>query len=171
MNQNTFPEQENFQIVKLIKLIFRNIWIIIPCVILAVGIAYVYNRYKIPSYKVSSTLLIKEDSKSRESNNESKFINSDLLTRNQNLQNELMFLKSYPTIEQTVKNLGLEVAYYEYKDYQYHNAYKVAPFKVFIFKEHPQLVDNIFDLNFNSDCGLFAISGGISVAILTYSAP
>ena len=156
MNQNTFPEQENFQIVNLIKIIFRNIWIIIPCVILAVGIAYIFNRYKIPSYKVSSTLLIKEDSKSSGSNDIRRFINSNLFAGTQNLQNELMIMKSYPTIEQTVKNLDLEVAYYEYKDYQYHNAYKVAPFKVFIFKEHPQLVDVKFDVIFNSD-GSYAI--------------
>ena len=124
MNQNSFPEQENFQIVNLFKIIFRNIRIIIPCVILAVGIAYVYNRYAIPVYKVSSTILIKEDAKNNGSNDGSRFINSNLLARTQNLQNELMILKSYPTIEQTVKNLDLEVAYYEYKDYQYHNAYK-----------------------------------------------
>ncbi len=59
MNQQTFPKQNNFNILKIIKLIFRNIWIIIPCIILALGIAYVYNRYTIPTYKVSSYVIIK----------------------------------------------------------------------------------------------------------------
>ena len=33
---------------------------------------------------------------------------------------------------------------------------KMAPFKVFIFKEHPQLIGTTFDINFNSD-GSYAI--------------
>ncbi|GAB1452014.1 tyrosine-protein kinase domain-containing protein [Draconibacterium sp.] len=157
MNQSALSRQDNSNILKIIKLILRKIWIIIPCIILALGIAYVYNRYTIPSYYVSSTLLIKEDSKNSGSGGDSRFINYDLLNRTQNLQNELMLLQSYPMIEQTVKNLDLEVSYYEYKDYQYHNAYKMAPFKVFIYKEHPQLVGTIFDINFNSD-GSYTVS-------------
>ena len=151
MNQQTYSKQDNFDILKLIKLIFRNIWIIIPCVILALAIAYVFNRYTIPTYKVSATLLLKESSENNRSYGETRFINSELLARNQNLQNELEIIKSYPTIEQMVKNLDLEVSYFEYKDYQYYNAYKVAPFNVFIFKEHPQVVGPIFDVIFNSD--------------------
>ncbi len=152
MSQKTLHDQDNFPIIiNSIKLIFRNIWIIVPCIILALGFAYVYNRYAIPTYKVSSTFLLKVESGTNRSNGESSFINSELLERNQNIQNELEIIKSYPTIEKTVKNLDLEVSYYEYKDYQYYNAYKEAPFKVFIFKEHPQLVGSMFDIRLNSD--------------------
>jgi capsular exopolysaccharide synthesis family protein len=151
MNQNTFPAQDTDSILKIIKLIFRNIWLIVPFVVVAVGIAYVYNRYTIPSYYVSSTLLLKEDSKNNWSSSGTRFINNDLLSQTQNLQNELMILQSFPIIEQTVKSLELEVAYYEYWDYQYYNAYKMAPFKVFIFKEHPQLIETVFDISFNPD--------------------
>jgi capsular exopolysaccharide synthesis family protein len=151
MNQNTFQEQQGSDVLKLVKLIFRNIWLIIPFVILAVGIAYIVNRYTISSYYVSSTLLIKEDSRNRWSNNGPNFINNDLLSDTRNLQNELQILQSIPLIEQTVKNLDLEVAYYEYWDYLYYSAYKSVPFKVFVFKEHPQLIETLFDIVFNSD--------------------
>jgi capsular exopolysaccharide synthesis family protein len=100
---------------------------------------------------VSSTLLIKEDSRNRWNNNGPNFINNDLLSGTRNLQNELQILQSIPLIEQTVKNLDLEVAYYEYWDYLYYSAYKSVPFKVFIFKEHPQLIETLFDITFNSD--------------------
>jgi tyrosine-protein kinase Etk/Wzc len=100
---------------------------------------------------VSSTLLIKEDSRNSGNNYGPNFINNDLLAGTQNLQNELQILQSFPIIEQTVKNLDLEVAYYEYWDYQYYNAYKTAPFKVFVFKEHAQLIETVFDIIFNSD--------------------
>ena len=151
MNQNTFPAQDTDIILKIIKLIFRNIWWIIPFVMVSVGIAYVVNRYTIPSWYVSSTLLIKEDSRNRWNNNGPNFINNDLLSGTRNLQNELQILQSIPLIEQTVKNLDLEVAYYEYWDFLYYSAYKTAPFKVFIFKEHPQLIETLFDITFNSD--------------------
>lgn len=151
MSQEIFSEHNNFHITNVARLIFRNIWIIISCIILALGVAYAYNRYAIPTYKVSSALLLNEDSGNNRSYGESRFINSDLLSRNQNLQNELEIIKSYPHIEQTVRNLDLEVSYYEYKNYRYHNAYKVAPFKVFIYKDHPQLIGVTFDINFISD--------------------
>lgn len=151
MNNLTNPDQEKNNILEIIKLIFRNIWVIIPCVIVAVGIGYVYNKYTISSWYVSSTLLINEDSRNRGNNYGPNFINNELLTKTQNLQNEMKILQSLPLIEQTVKNLDLEVAYYEHRDYNYYNAYKMTPFKVFIFKEHPQLTETVFDIFFNQD--------------------
>ena len=150
MNQQTFPELNKFDILKIIKLLFRNIWIIVPCVILAFGIAYFYVRYQIPTYRVSATLLLKENSRGNGTSGGS-YINSALLARNQNIQNELEIIKSYPIIEETIKNLDLEVSYYEFKDYRYYNIYKMAPFKVFIFKEHPQLVGPVFDIVMEQD--------------------
>jgi tyrosine-protein kinase Etk/Wzc len=164
MNQNTFPAQDTDSILKIIKLIFRNIWLIVPFVVVAVGFAYVHNRFTVPSYYVSSTVLLKEDSNNNWSSNGPRFINNDLLSQTQNLQNELMILQSYPIIEQTVKNLELEVSYYEYVDYQYYNAYKKTPFKVFIFKDHPQLIETIFDIFFNSD-------GSYQIAVKKQDAP
>ena len=154
INQEAIPESNNHQILKILKLIRRNIWIIIPVVILSVGIAYIYNRYAIPSYKVSSTILIKDNNSSNFNSNApgaAAYINMGLFNNGQNLQNELAILKSYPNIEKMVKNLDLEVTYYEYQNYQYHNIYKASPFKVFIFKDHPQLIGTTFDLTFNPD--------------------
>ncbi len=151
MNQHTFPEQNNLNILKIFKLLYRNSWIIIPCVILALGIAYAYNWYTIPTYNVSATLLLRDNLSNNRSNDETRYINSDILSRNQNLQNELVIIKSYPTIQQAVENLNLEVSYYEYKNFQYHNAYKEVPFKVFVFKEHPQLIGTVFNIILNSD--------------------
>lgn len=151
MSHNSFSEQSNITIHKIIKSLIKNIWIIIPSVLLALGIAYVFNRFTIPTYYVSSTLLLKEDIQNYKSSSGPSFINNDLLNTTQNLQNELTILKSFPLIEQTVKNLDLEVSYFEYIDYIKYNAYNWTPFKVVIFKDHPQLVGTTFDISFNSD--------------------
>ncbi|WP_372948065.1 GumC family protein [Mariniphaga sp.] len=151
MNHSTLQEQNNKDIQKIVSLLFRNSWIILLCIIIALAMAYAYNNYALPTYKVSATLLLKDQSERNISRDETSYINSDLLVRNQNLQNELEILKSNPIIEQAVEKLNLEVSYYEYKNYQYHNAYKKVPFKVFIFKEHQQLVGPVFDIHLNSD--------------------
>jgi len=151
MDQQKFSEQNNLNIQNIFNLFLRNIWIIVACIILALGIAYAYNWYSIPTFKVSATLLLKDKSGNNSSSGESRYINSELLSRSQNIQNELEIIKSFPNIAQTVRNLNLEVSYYEYKNYQYYNAYNESPFKVFIFKEHPQLVGPVFDIILNSD--------------------
>ncbi len=151
INQVAIPEHNNLYFIKIFKLILKKIWIIIPTAILALGIAYVYNRYAIPSYEISSTILVKEDSNNRNISGADAFINMGLFNSGQNIQNELVILQSFPNIEKMVKNLDLEVSYFEYRDYQYYNIYKDAPFKVFIFKDHPQLIDVTFDLIFNTD--------------------
>lgn len=120
------------------------------------GLAYIYNRFTIPSYYVSSTLLIKENTRNPWSSEGERFINNDMFYQTQSIENEMTILKSSPIIEQTVKNLDLEVTYFEYSDYQYYNAYKSVPFKVFIFKDHPQLIETVFDININPD-GSFQI--------------
>jgi tyrosine-protein kinase Etk/Wzc len=157
MNQHAYPDRNNLDILKIIQLLFRNIWIIIPSIIVALGIAFVYNRFAIPTYKVSATLLFHDNSGNNRYSGESRYMNSELLARNQNIRNELEIIKSFPNIEQTVRNLDLEVSYFEFKNYKYYNAYKESPFKVFIFKEHPQLVGPVFDIILNTD-GSYSLS-------------
>jgi capsular exopolysaccharide synthesis family protein len=156
MNQNEMNSQNGLNIFTLLRLIIRNIWIIVPCIILTLGLAYVYNRFTIPSYYVSSTLLLKQNTRNPWASEGERFINNDLLYQTQSIENEMTIIKSSPIIEQMVKNLDLEVTYFEYVDYQYYIAYKSVPFKVFIFKDHPQLIETLFDIVVNAD-GSFKI--------------
>ena len=94
MNHYPLQQYHKFTFLRIYKLLLRNIWIILPCVILALGIAFIYNRYKVPTYWVSSTILLKEDAEDRSYG--AKFINSELLASKQNLQNELEIIESYP---------------------------------------------------------------------------
>lgn len=169
MNQNNMHSQNDFNILTLIRLVFKNLWIIIPCVIVAMGLAYIYNRFTIPSYYVSSTLLLKENTRNPWSSEGDRFINNDMLYQTQSIENEMTILKSSPIIEQMVKNLDLEVTYYEYLDYQYHNAYKMVPFKVFIFKDHPQLIESVFDIIFEADGSFQIILKKQEVTVFNYT--
>lgn len=154
INQEVLSDQSSQRLIKFLKLILRNIWVIIPVVIIALGMAYIYNKYTIPTYSISSKVLIKVNSNNNNNYNNSgtgAYINQGLFNNSQNLQNELVILQSRPNIEKVVENLDLEVAYFEYNDFQYYNIYKESPFKVVIFKDHPQIIGAKFDLAFNSN--------------------
>lgn len=147
---NNLPQDEiNFE--KIFKLVWRNLWLFIICGVLAMGAAFIYNKYAVPTYKVNASILIKEDESSPFTKGMNDLFTGNLFGGNQNLQNELLILQSRPIIEQMVNNLDMEVAYYEYHDFQYHDAYGRSPFKIILIKDHVQLVGAKIDLFFRPD--------------------
>ena len=69
MSQKRLSEHNNQQLINFFKLILKNLWIIIISAIIALGIAFIYNKYTIPSYRVSSTILIKDNYSNFNDNN------------------------------------------------------------------------------------------------------
>src|SRR4030042_3157249 len=130
-SQNILIQQDN-DIKKVLDLISRNYKFFIICIIISFGIAVLLNQFSKPVYKVSSSLLIKEESRQQQGGNSNDFLNSSLLGTNQNFQNELWVLNSNPVIEQTIKNLDLAVNYYHKKGFQYLDAYENMPFRVIL---------------------------------------
>lgn len=139
-------EEDDFK--KITELIVRNYKLFIAGIIVALGLAYIINRFSIPVYKISSSVLIKEDTKQSGSRDVNDYLNSDLFRINQNFQNELWVLKSFPVIEQTVKNLDLSVSYYRKKGFQYLDAYKNAPFHIVLQRNHVQPINVRFYISF-----------------------
>ena len=91
-SQNINFKEEN-DLEKLIELVFRKYKLFILCVVIALGLALVLNRYSIPVYKVSSSILIKENKTQQGKSDVNDFLNSSLLGKNQNFQNELWVIK------------------------------------------------------------------------------
>lgn len=144
------PQEEiNFE--KFFKLIWRNLWLFIVCVLIALSITFLYNRYTIPIYKVSASILIKENNSQPLTQGTDNMFSGSIFGGIQNLQNELIIIQSFPVISKAISNLDLEVEYYEFKNHQYHNTYAKTPFTIVFFKEHPQIIGTIFNLHFNSD--------------------
>jgi|WetSurMetagenome_2_1015567.scaffolds.fasta_scaffold00109_8 tyrosine-protein kinase Etk/Wzc len=139
--------QEETDFKKIWDLIQRNYKLFILCLTIAIGIAFLINRYAIPQFSITSSVLIKEKDQQggRDMND---YLNSSLFGKNQNFQNELWVIKSTPVIEQTVRNLDLSISYYNKGRLQYYDAYKDVPFKVTFLTNHPQLVFTRFNLTF-----------------------
>jgi len=143
--------QEESDFKKISKLIIKNYKLFIAGLVIAFGLAYFENRYSIPQYKISSSLLIKEDNKQSGGNDVTDYLNSNLFSVNQNFQNELWVLKSSPVIEQTVKNLDLEVTYYHKTRLQFHDIYKNSPFRIVFKRDHVQPIHVRFLISFTDD--------------------
>jgi tyrosine-protein kinase Etk/Wzc len=144
--------QEENDFKKIFDLVIRNYKLFIISVIIALGLAIFKNRTSVPIYEISSSILIKEDSKqSSGGRGINDFLNSNLLGVNQNFQNELWVLKSSPVVEQTVKNLDLSVSYRRKQGFLYLDAYKQVPFKVLYMGNHFQPLYVRFSIQFQSE--------------------
>src|ERR1035437_4707137 len=147
LSQNINLQEEN-DLKKITELISRNYKLFIAGIIVAFGLAYIVNRFSIPVYKISSSVLIKEDTKQSGGSDANNYLNSSLFRMNQNFQNELWMLKSSPVIEQTIINLDLSVSYYRKKGFQYFDAYKNVPFHIVFQQDHVQPINVRFYISF-----------------------
>jgi tyrosine-protein kinase Etk/Wzc len=147
LSQNVNLQEEN-DLKKITELISRNYKLFIAGIIIALGLAYLVNRFSIPVYKISSSVLIKEDTKQPGGSDANNYLNSSLIRVNQNFQNELWVLKSSPVIEQTIRNLDLSVSYYRKEGFQYFDAYKNAPFHIVFQRNHVQPINVRFYISF-----------------------
>lgn len=144
--------QEENDLKKIFDLGARNYKLFIISLVVALGLAFFKNRTAIPIYEISSSILIKEDTKqSSGGKGMNDFLNSSLLGVNQNFQNELWVLKSSPVIEQTIKNLDLAVSYQRKEGFLHIDAYKQVPFQVLPMQNHIQPMYVKFTIKFQSE--------------------
>lgn len=153
-NQN-INIQEDSDIKKILDLFTRHFRLFITTIIITLILAFIVNRFATPTYKISASLLIKEETQTQR-RDVTDFINSSLFGLNQNFQNELWILKSSPVIDQTVRNLDLTINYYQKSGLKSVDAYKKAPFKIMLLANHVQPVDARFHIAFD-DNGDFII--------------
>lgn len=148
--------QEDNDIKKAVELFLRNYKLFIVSLIIALGLAVYKNYTSIPMYKISSSVLIKENTKQSGSPNMNDYLNSSLFGTNLNFQNELWVLQSTPVIQKTVKNINLSVSYFQKTNFNYLDAYNKAPFQILFSPNHIQPLNVRFEITFNKS-GTFLI--------------
>jgi tyrosine-protein kinase Etk/Wzc len=79
---------------------------------LALGIAFLYLQYTVPIYKVTASLLIKDEKKGMTGGNE-MLKELDLFNGSKIVENEMEVLKSRALMEKVVDDLNLTVSYYK----------------------------------------------------------
>ena len=83
-------------------------------IVISIGLAFLYLRYTTNLYEVSTTILIDDKDYGRLTSELSAFEDLGLLGNNKtNLDNEMELLKSRSLIERVVKDLNLNVTYFD----------------------------------------------------------
>lgn len=161
--------QEDNDIKKAVDLLIRNYKLFIISILIAFALAAYINFTSVPMYKISSSVLIKENDKQTMSRPDiNDYLNSSLLGSSLNFQNELWVLQSSPVVEKTVKNINLSVSYFRKTKFNNIDAYGNAPFKILFSPNHVQPLNVKFEIVFNNS-GTFQIkSEGKEVKFYDY---
>lgn len=117
--------QKEFNLKEFIFKYLRYWPLLAACILLALLLAFIKIRYATPIYNVTGSLFISKESNTggRNEGLEDMF----MFSNNVNLKNELEILKSKPLVQRVVKNLGLQLSYYNIGKVRSSNIYGFAP--------------------------------------------
>ncbi|HTN06095.1 GumC family protein [Agriterribacter sp.] len=122
----TAPAAKEFNLKELIFKYLRYLPLVVVCILLALVLAFIKIRYETPIYNVSGSLFINKQTKSGGGGGES-LEDMFLFSNNVNLKNELEILKSRPLVQRVVKNLDLQISYFNKGKVRSSNIYGSAP--------------------------------------------
>jgi capsular exopolysaccharide synthesis family protein len=145
---NNINLQEDNDFKKVAELVLRNYKFFVFSILVALGSAFLLNRYSVPVYKISASVLIKENTEQGRSGGMNDFLNSSLFGKNENFQNELWVFQSLPVFKNTVKKINLSVSYNQKKDFQETDVYNSAPFRILYSPMHVQPIGVKFFITF-----------------------
>ena len=75
-------------------------------------VVFAINRYSQKLYKIETSLLINEQSRSSSASAAEVLYSNDIFQRNMQLENKELLLKAFPLIYQTIKDLQFDIEYY-----------------------------------------------------------
>jgi len=140
MQNKQEPQEETIDLKALI-LNYSQYWYYFLVSILFFGfLAFLNNRYTVPEYSVSTTLLIRDDNNTQ-MGAENLLEGLELFSGKKNIENEIIILNSYNISERVVKELDLGASYFQHGFFITNELYKTSPIKVVIDSSHLQLVD------------------------------
>ncbi|MDD4553496.1 MAG: polysaccharide biosynthesis tyrosine autokinase [Bacteroidales bacterium] len=131
----------------------RNWYLFALALIIAYLIATIQNRYVVPIYSLSTSVLI-EDKSNKSVLDQRGSISADPLFLNSKLiDNQIAILKSFSQIRLIIRNLNFEVSYFAKGTYIWEEIYTRAPFIVKLDTGHSQVRNVRFELKFDGKSG------------------
>lgn len=137
---------------KIEKYIFNWRWFVLA-IILALIAAFLYLRYTPKQYQASTVILIDNGNNSGNGANMAAFKDLGLTADKTPIEDEMIILKSKSLMESVVKNLGLNISYYEVGYLRTFELYKEAsPLKVTFFNKNAAfyMLNTSFKINIKS---------------------
>ena len=116
-------------------------------VLFFIFLGFLINRYTVPEYSVSSTLLIRDDSNTQ-LGAENILEGLELFSGKKNLKNEIVILKSYSVTEQIVEELNLGISYFKKGFIISNELFKNSPFVVSVDSTKLQVTGTKYEIDF-----------------------
>lgn len=142
------PQDSSFSIdyKRVIYQALRFWYLIVLSVVIALTISYVSNRYKVASYAVDASIIIKEGG---DMMGGKSIYSGSFVQLSRNYLNEIYIIKSIPLIERTVHQLKFEHAFFRIGNILDKEYYKSLPLQVEVldssdryFSFHFEVIDN-----------------------------
>ena len=139
-NQNQNEEKID---IKLLFYKYLNNWLffLISFIVFSTS-AYLYNRYTVPSYSVSSTLLIRDDNNTQ-LGAENLIEGLELFSGKKNLKNEIVILNSFSITRKVIDELKLGISYKQHSSIVTNELYTNSPFEVILDSSSLQLTQTV----------------------------
>ena len=132
--------------IKALILKYTQYWYYFLITILLCGaIAFLYNRFTVPEYSVSTTLEIRDDNNTQ-LGAENIIEGLELFSGKNNLTNEIIILNSYSITEKVIKELDLGLSYFQHGFFQTNEMFDNSPFIVSLDSNHNQLTATQFKI-------------------------
>lgn len=125
--ENGQPPKE-FNLKEFIFKYLRYWPMLLAFVLIALVLAFLKVRYATPIYNVKGSLFINKENKNNASGEALE--NMFMFPSNLNLKNELEILKSKPLVRRVVKNLDLQLSYYNKGNVRTSNIYGASPLRL-----------------------------------------
>ena len=109
-NQQNNNDEQSVDIKQLIYTALNHWYLFAICVVLALIVGFLVNRYSTKVYQTTGTVLIKEG---RNNYDPTAIMTTMNFGNLQNIDNEIAVLKSYSLTDRVVKKMGIEVTYME----------------------------------------------------------
>jgi len=148
LNNNNIGRQEDERIdIKIVFFKYLNNWkLFLLSFTIFLSLAFIYNRYTVPTYSVSSTLLIRDDNNTQ-LGAENLIEGLELFSGKKNLKNEIVILNSFSLNHDVVNELKLGISYKQHSSIVTNDLYKNSPFIVVLDSNHLQTSGTDFILN------------------------
>jgi len=145
MQEKQVDQEETIDIKALI-LKYAQYWYYFVLSVLFFGcIAFLNNRYTVPEYSVSTTLLIRDDNNTQ-LGAENLLEGLEMFSGKKNLKNEIVILSSYSLSEKVIEELNLGISYYQHGFLQTNELFGNSPFNIEVDSSHLQLTGINFKL-------------------------
>ena len=146
-----YKEKNDAIDIKALILKYSQYWYyFVLSILFFVFVSFLNNRYTVPEYSVSTTLLIRDDNNTQ-LGAENLIEGLELFSGRKNITNEIVILNSYSITEKVIKELGLGLSYFEHGIFQTNELFENAPFIVKIDSSHHQLTGTEFKIDIISE--------------------